>query len=138
MHVHLTFAGQCREALEFYRELLGGGDLFLLSYGESPAAAQVGPEWKDKIVHATLSLGDRTLAGADLPPERYTTPGGFFVILEPEDPAEAQRLFSALAEGGSVHMPLQETFWSRAFGVVVDRFGTPWEVSCRQPPTVRQ
>jgi len=134
MNVHLTFAGQCREALEFYRQLLGG-DLTLLTYGESPAADQVGPDWKDKIVHATLSLGDRTLAGADLPPERFTTPGGFFLILEPADPAEAQRLFSALAEGGAVHMPLQPTFWSPAFGVVVDRFGTPWEVSSQHGPS---
>jgi PhnB protein len=68
-----------------------------------------------------------------VPPGQYQPPRGFYVLLSPTQPAEAERIFQALAEGGTVHMALQETFWSPRFGVLVDRFGVPWEVSCAAP-----
>jgi PhnB protein len=129
---HLCFAGECEAAFRFYERVLAGS-LTLLTYADSPAAATVPPEWSGKVVHATLSLGNRHLAGADVLPHQYKPPQGFFILLNPATLAEAERIFTALAEKGTVQMPLQKTFWSQAFGVLVDRFGVPWEISCETP-----
>jgi PhnB protein len=126
---HLVFAGQCEAAFRFYEKTLGGKIVALLKYGESPMASQVSAERRDQVVHASLKIGSLTLAGADVDPEEYEKPQGFFVLLSIEDRAEAKRIFQALAKNGEVRMPLQKTFWSPAFGVLVDRFGTPWEIS---------
>ena len=127
---HLTFAGDCAEAFRLYERVLGAKSVTLLAYGETAMAGQVPPDWAGKIVHATLKAGDLTLAGADLLPQQYQRPQGFFVLLEVPTPAEAERVFQALAEKGYVQLALQRTFWSPAFGVLVDRFGIPWEVTC--------
>jgi PhnB protein len=136
---HLMFCGQCEEAFRFYKELLGG-QITMLSYGKSPMAEQVPLEWRDKIVHATFTLGDSELAGADVLPEQYERPQGFYVLLGIDGAADAERIFRALAENGVVRMPIQQTFWSVRFGVLIDRFGIPWEVNCRQeaPPGPRK
>ncbi|MFP6596972.1 MAG: VOC family protein [Candidatus Hydrogenedentota bacterium] len=132
VNIHLTFRGQCREALEFYEDLLGGSDASMLTYADSPMAADVPSDWQNKIVHGSLSVEGMTLAGADILPEQYVPPKGFFVLLEVEDPSEAERLFMELSEGGSVEMPVQQTFWSIRFGMLIDRFGIPWEINCVQ------
>lgn len=125
---HLVFSGQCREAFEFYARTLGGTIEGMLAYGDTPMASAVPPDWGAKIVHATLDIDGRKLMGADVLPKDYERPQGFYVLLT-EAPTEVKAIFAALAEGGSVKMPLQETFWSPAFGVVVDRFGIPWEIN---------
>jgi PhnB protein len=126
---HLTFRGDCEEAFRFYEGLFGGR-LALLSYGSSPAASTVPEGWRSKIVHATLALaGGNRLLGADVLAEHFERPQGFYVLAALRDAADAQRVFDALANGGSVRMPLQKTFWSPSFGAVVDRFGTPWEIT---------
>lgn len=129
---HICFGGQCEAAFRFYERVLGG-KLWLLTYGDSPIAATVSPEWRSKIVHATLTVGDRSLAGADVL-DQYEKPHGFFVLLNPATPVEAERIFNALAENGAVRMPLQKTFWSPSFGVLVDQFGIPWEINCETSP----
>lgn len=131
---HLTFAGQCEAAFKFYERCLGGTIDMMLTYGNSPMAEQVPPGWRDKIVHATLSIGDRAVSGADALPEQYERPQGFYLLLDIDNSAEAERAFGALSEGGIVRMPLQKTFWSNAFGVIVDQFGIPWEISCQARP----
>ncbi len=73
--------------------------------------------------------------GSDPPPERYQAPQGFSVSLSVKDPAETERIFNELAEGGTVHMPVQKTFWSARFGMLVDRFGIPWMLNCEQAAT---
>ena len=85
--------------------------------------------------HGSITVGGMLLSGADVRPETYEPPRGFFVLLSVPTLAEAERVFTLLAEGGSVRSPLQPTFWSPAFGVLVDAFGVPWEVSCEGPPT---
>lgn len=90
------------------------------------------PEWRGKIVHATLMAGDSTLMGADVLPEQYERPKGFHVLLGIDDPAEAERVYEALLENGSAQMPLQQTFWAVRFGVLVDQFGVSWEINCEQ------
>ena len=102
----------------------------MLSYGESPMAADVPPDCRGRIVHATLKLDEFVLTGADALPGQLEPPRGFQVLLQPEDPEESRRVFNAFAERGEVVMPLQETFWTPCFGALVDRFGVPWEISC--------
>jgi PhnB protein len=127
---HLTFAGECAAAFRFYERALGGKIVTLLTYGETAMAGQFPPEWRGKIVHASLKAGDLSLAGADLLPQQYQRPQGFYVLLEVPDPGEAERVFQALGEKGYVQLALQRTFWSPAFGVLVDQFGIPWEINC--------
>lgn len=89
-------------------------------------------EWRNKILHARLTVGDQVLMGSDAPPDRYEPSKGFSVTLGVNDPAEAERLFKALAEKGTVQMPLEQTFWALRFGMLVDRFGIPWMINCEQ------
>lgn len=130
---HLTFDGNCKEAFEFYSEVLGGS-LTMITFGESPAAKQVPQEWGDRIVHATLTLSKSELAGADVPPDEYKKAAGIYLLLEPDNPDEAERQFQALSKNGEVSIPLQEVFWSVAYGSLIDQFGTPWEISCTETP----
>ena len=127
---YLLFDGQCEAALQFYEHCLGGKVVYAMTYAQSPMATQVPPEWSNRIVHATFSLGDRTLAAADAPPGTYRTPQGFSLTLDIDSPDEADRVFEKLSEKATVQMPMQETAWARRFGVLTDQFGTPWIISC--------
>ena len=82
--------------------------------------------WRDKVMHAQLRVRDRMLMGADAPPDWFEKPQGFSVSLNLDDVDAAKRIFAALAEGGTVRMEFQQTFWARGFGMLVDRFGIPW------------
>ncbi len=90
----------------------------------------VPPEWRQKIMHARLLVGDRVLMGSDVPPDQHQPAQGFSVTLRVDEPAEAERIFAALAQNATVQMPLQQTFWAIRFGMLVDRFGTPWMINC--------
>ena len=127
---HLVFNGQCHEAFSFYERALGGKIVTMLSYGESPMADQVAPEWHGRIVHATLTLGDDVLSGIDALPTDFKPPQGFYILLDPGDPDEGERVFRLLAQHGDVRISVQKTFWSPCYGMLVDRFGIPWEISC--------
>jgi PhnB protein len=131
-HLSLTFNGQCEAAFRLYEQCMGGTIAFMLTWGNSPAAADAPPGWEAKIYHATLKIGDTEITGGDLPADRYEPPKGFSVVLQMDDPLVAERIFQALAEGGRIEMPLQETFWASRFGVVVDRFGIPWSINCER------
>ncbi|NDJ11281.1 MAG: glyoxalase/bleomycin resistance/extradiol dioxygenase family protein [Acidobacteriia bacterium] len=130
LSVHLTFCGECEVAFLFYAQCLGGRIVTMLPYGQSPLASQVPEEWHGKILHASMVTGDLELAGADVAPGDFERPQGFFTLLEIPAVAEAERIFQALAEGGIVRLVLQKTFWAERFGVLVDRFGIPWEINC--------
>ena len=129
LNPYLIFNGQCEAAFKFYERCLGGKIEFMLTHGDSPMAQQTPAGWRNKIMHARLVVGDKVLMGSDAPPERYEGPKGFSVSLGIDQPAEAERIFNALAENGTVQMPLQETFWALRFGTLVDRFGIPWMVN---------
>jgi PhnB protein len=130
----LTFNGECETAFKFYEQCLGGEIQTMMTWGDSPMADQVPAEWRDRIIHASLRVGEEALLGGDAPPDRYETPRGLSVTIQVKDLAQAERVFNALAENGTVHMPLQKTFWSAGFGMCVDRFGIPWMVNCEQAP----
>jgi PhnB protein len=129
LSVHLTFPGTCEEAFRFYESSLGATSLFVLRYRDSPAATDVPADFRDKVVHATLVVGNYQLAGADVAPAQYARPQGFYILFSAPTRADAERIFALFADGGEVKMPLQSTFWSPAFGALVDRFGTPWEIT---------
>jgi len=126
---YLYFNGDCRDAFTFYRQVLGGEIATMMTYGEGPPGL-AGPERQDAILHATLKIGDQELLGSDAPPDRYRPPAGFDVTIALDDLDEAKRIFAALADGGSVTMAMQETFWTRGFGMLTDRYGVHWMINC--------
>ena len=134
LNPYLRFDGQCADAFRFYARVLDGKIDMMMRYGESPMADQVSPEGRDRIMHCSLSVGSMTLMGADGPPTDAIS-NGCAVMLGVDTPEEAERVFAALSEGGTSQTPMQQTFWSQRFGMVTDRFGTPWMVNCEQPPS---
>jgi PhnB protein len=129
---YLHFNGQCEEAFKFYEKVLGGKIAMKMTFGESPMAQQSSPEFRDKIIHLRLEVGNRILMGSDAPPDRYSRPQGFSLSLITKDAAETERLFNELSKGGKVIMPLAKTFWSLSFAMFEDRFGISWMVNCEQ------
>lgn len=85
-------------------------------------------------MHATLAIGDTLITGSDVPPGGYAEPQGFETMIGPDDPGDAERVFQALSENGTIKMPIQQTFWSVRFGVLVDQFGIPWSINCEKSP----
>lgn len=134
LNMYLNFDGNCKEAFEFYAQYLGGEIRAMIPFGETPASEHVSPEAHDRIMHAHLEVGDYALMGSDSTPEHpHEGIKGSYVSVNVDEPAEAERIFQALAENGEVEMPIQETFWAQRFGMTVDRFGVPWMVNCSRP-----
>jgi PhnB protein len=132
LYPNLTFNGQCEAAFKFYEECLHGKAIFMMTYGDMPMDLQTPSDWRKKIGHATFALADFRFSGSDALPGQYQKPQGFSLQFNLSDPAEAERIFKALAENGTVQMPLQETFWAFLFGVLVDQFGIPWIINCEK------
>ncbi|MSU35002.1 MAG: VOC family protein [Pedosphaera sp.] len=132
---YLSFNGHCEAAFGFYEQCLGATSLSFHRYAGSPMADQVPSEWHDKVMHATLVVGNTALMGADTPSSHYEGVKGCSISLSIDKPEDADRVFNALAEGATVQMPIQQTFWTSRFGMLVDRFGIPWMVNCNQPPS---
>lgn len=130
LNPYLYYSGQCEAAFKFYAQCLGGKIVAMMTYGDSPVAEQTSSEWRNQIMHAHLTVQDMVLMGSDAPPEYFEKPQGFSISLQLNDAVEAARIFQALAENGTVRMPLQETFWSKHFGMLVDQFGIPWMINC--------
>ena len=134
MTTYLNFNGDCEDAFRFYATVFGGEIIELMRFEGSPAAEHVPADWHGKVMHVGLTIGDEILMGSDGMPERYDPPQGFAVSLQLDnEPTEAERLFNALADSGTVTMPFTETFWALRFGMVTDRFGTPWMINCNHP-----
>jgi PhnB protein len=126
---YLFFSGRCAEAMRFYERTLGGQLQALMTYAQSPEPQHCPAGADDLVMHANLRLGDRNLMAGDVPPGMDARPmAGFALSLVYESPQEARRVFEALAQGGSVSMPMAETFWAQTFGMLSDQFGTPWMV----------
>ena len=127
---YLNFNGQCAEAFRYYEQTFNGKIEGLYTFGQMPEGAGCAPGSEELIMHARLAAGDLVLMGSDCPAGTYEKPQGVWVSLHPESVEEAERVYSALAEGGEVTMPLQQTFWAARFAMVTDRFGTPWMINC--------
>lgn len=127
---YLSFDGRCREAFEFYAKVLKGGIVAMISHGDTPAGEHVSKDWQDKIINAHLIAGGQALMGADSPPEMGdATKKGFSISIEIDDEKDAERVFNAFADGGTVMMPFEPTFWAKKFGMVTDKYGTPWMIN---------
>jgi len=137
---YLTFNGNCREAFEFYAACLGTEVKAMMTGADVPADAAMGdsddgcaggPPPADKVIHACIEFENSQLMASDwMSPEPFQPPKGFSVALGVDSVAEAERVFKALSEGGQVQMPLGETFFAAAFGMLVDKFGVSWMVNC--------
>jgi len=132
---YLGFAGNCREAMEFYADVLGGKIEMMLSHGESPIAGEVPPDWQKLIMHARLTFGDgQVLMASDSPPDQIPAQKGMSIALVADSIEQGERIFNAFTDGGEVQMPFGETFWAARFGMVTDNFGTPWLINCEMRP----
>ncbi len=130
---YLAFDGRCKEAFAFYQKCLGGKVVAVIGYGDTPAKEHMPASTGARIMHARLVLGDQILMGCDAHPEMpYDGIRRCDVAVQVDTPDEAERLFAALAEGGTVQMPVGETFWSVRFGMLTDRFGVPWMINCEK------
>lgn len=127
---YLHFNGQCEAAFKFYEQVLGGKIGGMMKHAGSPAEEHVPAEWRDKILHARMTVGESVLLASDAPPGHYHQPKGFSVSIQLKNVTEGERIFNALSENGTVQMPFQATFWSPGFGMCVDRFDIPWMVNC--------
>jgi PhnB protein len=130
LDAYLFFDGTCADAMRFYERVFNGKLELLLTYADSPAASDVGPDRAQRIMHARLVIDGRALLASDAVSEDpFEGIRGFSLSMNYDSVEEAQRVFAELSDGGTVQMPLQETFWAQAFGMLVDRFGTPWMVN---------
>lgn len=132
LHPYLSFNGNCEAAFKAYERALDGKIVFLATYKGSPMENEVPPEWGGKVMHATLVCGDQVLGGADVYGDKFRETHGIALTIDTQDDAQAERIFTALSQGATVQMPLQETFWAKRFGMLRDRFGIPWILNCEQ------
>lgn len=131
MNPYLSFKGDCEAAFTFYEQCFNGRLGAIFRYGGSPMAGYAPPDWSDKVMHGSVTIGGQELMGADVAPGQYEgAPKGFSLSLHIESAAEAERIFQELSRDGSIVMALQKTFWAERFGQVVDRFGVPWMINC--------
>lgn len=132
LHPYLYFNGDCEAAFKFYEQCLKGQIQLMMTHADMPKDQWPSPEWREKILHARLTVGDGVLMASDAPPDHYKKPAGFSVSLQLNDIPEAERIFQALSNGGNVTMPIQQTFWAARFAMFTDKFGTPWMINCEQ------
>lgn len=131
LNPYLNFAGKCAEAFRYYEQHLGGKIGMIMTHGQMPDPSHVSPELKDTVLHASIAIGDTNLMGTDVPGAQPMRSA--YLSLSVESDAEAERIFSALSDGGEVFMPIQETFFATRFGQLRDRFGTNWMVLHERP-----
>lgn len=134
MQPYVNFAGRCAEAFRFYERHLNGQLGMMLMHGDGPGASAVGPESKDAVLHARLLVGGVELMGADIPNAQPMRSA--YLSLAVDSDHEAERIFSALADGGEVFMPMQETFFATRFGQLRDQFGINWMIVHERPTPV--
>lgn len=134
LNTYLNFTDNCEEALEFYQSVLGGTITMKMRFRDAPIEMELPAGWEDKIMHSQLEIGDAMIMASDSPPMCPTSKamGGFSVSAQLDDTADAEKIFAGLSDGGNVIMPIQETFWAKRFGMLVDKFGTPWMINCQK------
>lgn len=132
-HPYLMFGGNCRQAMTRYQEVFGG-ELSVMTMADTPAGEEPVPaEHADMVMHASLTFDGKLLMASDDPTGGFDGVRGMQVAYTVPDPGDGKRIFDDLADGGTVTMPFGETFWSKGFGMCVDRFGTPWMIDVGDP-----
>ena len=128
---YLTFNGNCKEAINFYKEILGGEILFSQTFGESPMK---GHGADDLIMHTSIKIGDSVIMASDngQPEQAVNVGNNISLAIGSDDVAAAEKMFDKLAAAGKVNMPMQETFWAERFGMLTDKFGINWMFNCEK------
>jgi PhnB protein len=126
LYTYLNYGGNSRDAFEFYAQHLGGKITMLTTHGEQPGANNVPPEWRNAVLHARIELGETTVLGADIPPDRFQPMRSAYLSLLVDSAADAERIYALLTDGGQIFMPMEETFFASRFAMLRDRFGTSW------------
>ena len=130
---YLFFDGRCEEAIDFYKSKLGAKVEMMMRFKESPDKGMpITPGSENKVMHACFRIGDTAVMASDGSNGGHPDFKGFSLSLTAKDDGEAQRLFTALGEGGQVQVPLTKTFFSSNFGMVADRFGVGWMIMVEQ------
>jgi PhnB protein len=127
---YLFYNGNCEAAFKFYEKTLGGTIEMILRNDEAPESMPAPLERNKQIMHARMSIDGEVLMASDAPADHFHKLQGFAVSLTVGDASEGERKFKALSEGGTVNMPFGKTFFSKGFGMCIDRFGVPWMVNC--------
>lgn len=131
IHPYIAFRGNCKEAIEFYKQAIGAELVYAQTYGESPMP-DLGSG--DAIMHCTMKVGDTNIMMCDdFHTENFTTGGNISLAIGMNEVDRAKEIFANLSDGGNVTMPLDKTFWAEAFGMVTDKFGINWMVNCDTP-----
>ena len=136
LDTYLKFDGNCREAFEFYRSVFNGEFLSLLTFGDGPPDMGVAPEYLDRIMHVSLPIGASVLMGSDAAPgfgPPFVSGSNFSISIHAGSREKADSILANLSAGGSVTMPLQDTFWGSYFGTLTDKFGVNWQID-HSPP----
>lgn len=123
LDVYLNYRGTCEEAFRFYEQHLGGRIVGIRRHGEQPNP-NIPPDWKDKVLHAHIEIGNGVLMGADIPNSEPMRSA--YVTLTVDHEADAERIYSLLADGGEIFMKMEKTFFANRFAMLRDRFGTSW------------
>jgi PhnB protein len=133
---YLSFNGNCEEALNFYARVFGGEVTEINRFGDAPPGQmELPPDWSGKVMHANLKAPMLKFMGSDRPPSHQGPEGAgrITMSLGGDDAGEGKRVFDALAEGGTVTMPFQKTFWGADFGMLTDRYGIDWMINVMSP-----
>ena len=125
---YLFFDGKCDEALEFYKRVLGAKVTMLMRFSDAPDQSMITPESKNKVMHSSVQIGDTTIMASDGHCHGKPAFEGFSLSVDAASDAEAKRIFTALAEGGQIRMPMDKTFFASSFGMCADKFGVGWMV----------
>jgi PhnB protein len=135
VQAYISFGGRCEEALEFYKKSIGAEVTSLMRWKESPDKDIKGPPgYEEKVMNAAFRIGETQLMADDGMGEKTPEFKGMTLALSAASDADTRRLFDALAEGGTVQMPLAKTFWTSSFGMLNDKFGVPWMVMTDSSP----
>jgi len=126
---YLTFTGNCREAMTFYKEALGG-ELDVMTFEGAPV--DVPEEHKNNVMHASLKFGDALIMASDSMPEQQVNNGNsVYISIASSDVEEGRRFFNNLSDGGTILMPFEKTFWGAIFGMFTDKYGMNWMINCQ-------
>jgi PhnB protein len=128
LQTYLNYGGNCREAFRFYEQHLGGKITMMMTQGEQPNPNAVPADRKNDILHARLTIGDTELLASDVPPGRFQPMHSVYLSLKVDSIAEAERIYTLLADGGEIFMPMQGTFFAIRFAMLRDKFGTSWMI----------
>ena len=131
MNTYVNFSGNCAEAFRYYEKHLGAKPSMMMTHAQLPVPSQLGPEWKNKVLHARIEIAGTELSAADIPSAEPMRSA--YLTLSVDSDPDAERIFTALSDGGRVLMPMEETFFASRFGQVRDRFGINWMILHERP-----